>query len=231
MELLRRARTPGAALSINRISTFRLDSWIHMAWHLRHLSPPPAAIVYRPERPAAGQAPFIRVERILGAAAKLLQAARSRLARTGAAGRSTRIAPLEQRTRFLTERLRTVTTRMVAVQSAADADAAPPSAGLVARAPGIVVARARRIEDPVPRMLPEVVRAPAVSRSAPLPQHQAGLAAPSHLRRGQEAAETVHVAPWLKTPAPPVNVAQLAEQVIRQIDNRVIAWRERMGRV
>ncbi|MEO7143708.1 MAG: hypothetical protein ABI165_09425 [Bryobacteraceae bacterium] len=44
--------------------------------------------------------------------------------------------------------------------------------------------------------------------------------------------DTVHTAPWLKTPAAPtVNVEQLTDQVIRQIDNRMIAWRERMGKV
>jgi hypothetical protein len=44
--------------------------------------------------------------------------------------------------------------------------------------------------------------------------------------------ETIHTAPWVKAPAPaPVIVDRLTDQVIRQIDDRMMAWRERMGKV
>ena len=46
------------------------------------------------------------------------------------------------------------------------------------------------------------------------------------------AFDTVHAAEWSRTPVPAaVSVHQLTEQVIRQIDSRMIAWRERMGKV
>lgn len=37
--------------------------------------------------------------------------------------------------------------------------------------------------------------------------------------------------PWPQSPAPAVNIEQLADQVVRQIDRRIIAARERMGRI
>ena len=37
--------------------------------------------------------------------------------------------------------------------------------------------------------------------------------------------------PWPPSPTPPVNIEQLADQVVRQIDRRIIAARERMGRI
>ena len=46
------------------------------------------------------------------------------------------------------------------------------------------------------------------------------------------AFDTVHTAPWARTAAPStVDVGRLTEQVIQQIDSRMIAWRERMGKV
>ena len=50
--------------------------------------------------------------------------------------------------------------------------------------------------------------------------------------RAAEPAETVYVAPWSKTaPASAMSIEHVADQVIRQIDSRMIAWRERMGRI
>jgi hypothetical protein len=50
-------------------------------------------------------------------------------------------------------------------------------------------------------------------------------------RRAAEARDSVHIAEWAKQGAPTLNIDTIAEQVIKQIDNRVIAWRERLGKV
>lgn len=45
------------------------------------------------------------------------------------------------------------------------------------------------------------------------------------------AASGMPATPWPPSPAPAVNIEQLADQVVRQIDRRIIAARERMGRI
>ena len=49
-------------------------------------------------------------------------------------------------------------------------------------------------------------------------------------RRSSESLDSVRTAAWAKHAAPAINVDSLTDQVIRQIDNRVISLRERMGR-
>jgi len=50
-------------------------------------------------------------------------------------------------------------------------------------------------------------------------------------RPANSPPDTVHVAAWHKASLPMPGIEQLADQVIRQIDRRMIAFRERMGRV
>ena len=59
--------------------------------------------------------------------------------------------------------------------------------------------------------------------SAPLPEMASGPGA-------DPAVDTVQTAPWLKAVAPAPNIDQIADHVIRQIDSRMTAWRERMGK-
>ncbi len=77
---------------------------------------------------------------------------------------------------------------------------------------------------------PEMV----VHKSAPV-----GVAAEHHappeserFERPTRVRDTVNEAPWARSAtAPLLSIEQLTDQVIRQIDSRVIAMRERMGRI
>ncbi len=56
--------------------------------------------------------------------------------------------------------------------------------------------------------------------------------APQQKFEAKSSLDTASVAAWAKTSTPaPINVEHLTDQVIRQIDSRMIAWRERMGKV
>jgi hypothetical protein len=131
-----------------------------------------------------------------------------------------RIERLRARSRFLAERLeRNVmsTTQTVVRRSE------------VERILRTAVERSRRTEDNVPRSQAQVAR-----RQRP---HTATLANPEMRPADRapvehrKAEETVHTAPWMRQTALAVNLEQITEQVIRQIDSRMIAWRERMGKV
>jgi hypothetical protein len=58
-------------------------------------------------------------------------------------------------------------------------------------------------------------------------------AAAAAVRAAAAATPTVAPAPWVAPPAPPpaIDVTALTSQVMQQIDRRLIAYRERMGRV
>lgn len=92
-----------------------------------------------------------------------------------------------------------------------------------------VTQKARRVEERLPGTLAMIVRKPV-----PATMVAGGLAA-----RGPEPPvpphrvfETTGEAPWARATAPPpLNIEYLTGQVIRQIDSRMIAMRERMGRV
>jgi hypothetical protein len=82
----------------------------------------------------------------------------------------------------------------------------------------------------------EIIVRRQIDAAALAPRAPSPVEAPSsqHDARGGESIRTfdaVRAAAWSRTPVPTtVNVEQLTEQVIRQIDSRMIAWRERMGK-
>jgi hypothetical protein len=104
---------------------------------------------------------------------------------------------------------------------------APPwlEAPLVAR----LGQRAKRVDD-IPLDLPaRLVRAPA---AAVPPVAAQGFTGP-HNSPAAGFPRPVGTTPWPVAPAPaaPVNVQQLTSEVLRQLDRRLIASRERMGRI
>jgi len=55
---------------------------------------------------------------------------------------------------------------------------------------------------------------------------------PERFQRSAQVWDTVNEAPRVRAAtAPSLSIEQLTDQVIRQIDSRVIAMRERMGRI
>jgi hypothetical protein len=91
--------------------------------------------------------------------------------------------------------------------------------------------RSQRVEDTAVRISREVsVRkvgapfTPPLRSPAPISEtHPGG-------RESNRPVDSVHVAPWLKTAPPALSIEQLTEHVIRHIDSRMIACRERMGK-
>jgi hypothetical protein len=131
-----------------------------------------------------------------------------------------RIERLRTRSSFLAERLeRSVTAATQTVVRRSE----------VERTLRAVVERSRRTEDNVPRSQAQVARrqGPQTATFAN-PEMRPAERAPFEQRK---AEETVHTAPWMRQTSPTVNLEQITEQVIRQIDSRMIAWRERMGKV
>lgn len=70
-------------------------------------------------------------------------------------------------------------------------------------------------------------RGPRASGSA-RGQAQQVLDAPAASRLA--AVDTTHTAPWLTRGEATLDVERIATQVMRQIDDRMTAWRERMGK-
>jgi hypothetical protein len=97
----------------------------------------------------------------------------------------------------------------------------------------ITIERLQRVEEKTARVSFEVARrqaAPVEGASKSAEARAAG--GRTEYGRAGSPLDTVHVAPWLKgASAPAANIEQITEQVIRQIDNRLIAWRERMGKI
>lgn len=94
----------------------------------------------------------------------------------------------------------------------------------------VLIQRSSRIEETVARLSAEVARKQAVPAAASPHDSASPPATASANRKTHAPADSVHVAPWLKTAPPAVSIDQLTEQVIRQIDSRMIAHRERMGK-
>jgi len=94
----------------------------------------------------------------------------------------------------------------------------------------ILIQRNSRIEETIARLSTEVARKQAAPAATPSHDSRSSAATASAHRHSSAPVESVHVAPWLKTAPPAVDIDQLTEQVIRQIDSRMIAHRERMGR-
>jgi hypothetical protein len=91
--------------------------------------------------------------------------------------------------------------------------------------------RTHRVEDSVARISREVAVRKAAPPAPPSPRLTGQTLEPRPgAREPNQPADSVHVAPWLKTVPPAVSIEQLTEQVIRQIDSRMIACRERMGK-
>jgi len=140
-----------------------------------------------------------------------------------------RIFTLTKQSTFLVERRERCRTEIASLPSSATSVALTQTLAM-ANVFHTMAIRTRRIEDPAQRRAAEVVKLPAAPRTTALAASKpAAPTQPPH--RLDEVVETVHVAPWLKPASPPANIDQIADQVIRQIDSRVIAWRERMGRI
>lgn len=94
-----------------------------------------------------------------------------------------------------------------------------------------VAAQRQRIEVAAPRPSATLHRAPA-----PAPQPETVADAPARPRRARAANTTGATTFTASTPGAPFTVApgeldRLTEQVVRRIDRRMTAWRERTGRV
>jgi hypothetical protein len=102
---------------------------------------------------------------------------------------------------------------------------------LPANAPAaILIQRSSRIEETVARLSTEVARKQAAAAAASPHGSAASPPTASANRNSHAPTDSVHVAPWLTSAPPALNIDQLTEQVIRQIDSRMIAHRERMGK-
>lgn len=223
MELVYLGGRSGARVQLNRIGSPQFHSRLTMAWHLHQHSAPALRTIHRTAWVTQPAPPVL-------------------------SGDGVPIQSIQSSTVFRQQQLRTAATlvRMVTLSTTAGLliarserllTQAPPARSVlsqfavVASLPRIIAAHGRRVEDPQPLRTFDVARAPVPARTAaaaPVPVAAPVQPAPIHR---EEAVETVHVAPRLKAAAPTVNIDQIADQVIRQIDSRVIAWRERMGRI
>jgi hypothetical protein len=225
MEFLRRAWPRFSTELHSRVRTLHFHPQIHLAWRtdLLHLH---SLFIHR-----GGGAPPILVppvntprrERLPQPAALPPPAVRATFETLRWSAFTFRFDRLETRSSALTERL----SQTFAAQASASGVSGLREVESVRR---IMIERSRRIEEYVPRATTAVARRQVAPAVAP-----AGAAMPVAERAAaisREPVETVHVAPWLRTASPnAVNVEQLTEQVIRQIDSRMIAWRERMGKI
>lgn len=91
-----------------------------------------------------------------------------------------------------------------------------------------VARQAARVEE-TPHRPVLVIRRPAAGTIVARRLAASNSAQPVHPPR---VTETTHEAPWARAAtAPPMNIEYLTDQVIRQIDSRMVAMRERMGRI
>ena len=87
----------------------------------------------------------------------------------------------------------------------------------------------QRVEERLPGVPQRVVRMPA---PAVIAAERQEMPEPERFLRRAKGQDTVNEAPWARAAtAPSLSIEQLTDQVIRQIDSRVIAMRERMGRI
>jgi hypothetical protein len=92
-----------------------------------------------------------------------------------------------------------------------------------------VVRQTQRVEERVPGSMALLTWQPQVTA------HQA-TSPPmitEHMAAAQPATTSVPTHPWMPNaaPTPAVNLEQLTDQVMRQMDRRMTAWRERRGRI
>ena len=92
------------------------------------------------------------------------------------------------------------------------------------------LARREARHDDLPSAPSRLVRKSALSApSAAGPRLEQG---GSHLRRTEGFEPTSATPPWpSRAEAPPINVEQLTDQVLKNLDRRLIASRERLGRI
>ena len=90
--------------------------------------------------------------------------------------------------------------------------------------------RARRVDDVAADLPARLVRAPS---AAPPSVVAPGFTGPNSSPVITSLPRANGASPWPAPPAPaaPVNVQQLTNEVLRQLDRRLIASRERMGRI
>jgi hypothetical protein len=102
----------------------------------------------------------------------------------------------------------------------------------VASSAAQVAARLARREarhDDLPNAPSRLVRKSALSAPSAAPRPEQG---GSHLRRTEGFEPTSATPPWpSRAEAPPINVEQLTDQVLKNLDRRLIASRERLGRI
>jgi hypothetical protein len=114
--------------------------------------------------------------------------------------------------------------------AAVPAEASPPrrrSAAADEGTPSRLARRSQRQVVDAPNLAPLRL---VIARPAPAPSARAvpELSSPAGPRRAQ-SNDAAPAQPW--TPPPALNLERLAEQVIDRIDRRVVAQRERMGRI
>ena len=90
-----------------------------------------------------------------------------------------------------------------------------------------VVRQTQRLEEKV------IGNSVLISRQSPtmMATQAASSAIPGQAVANLPAISNVRAAHWMQNPAPPaVNIEQLTDQVMRQFDRRITAWRERTAR-
>jgi hypothetical protein len=87
-----------------------------------------------------------------------------------------------------------------------------------------MIASTRRVEEGVHRTI-ELVQKREHHPQQPLQSND------QHTPRQAETLTAAAKAPQPNTTVPPLSLDQVTEQVMRQIDRRLVAWRERTGRV
>lgn len=230
MELLLGRSGQHTTIWVSRTAGLQLHSRIHLAWHHYAHSATSSLFSYA-GTPAAAASPLPRpgetLPRLLTVEAVKRQGG---YARESTAPPVRSVTTLRTQATFLLQHHERSVTPATSPAAVAYASAWSPGIAITAL-PRTVAIRVRRVEEPMPQKLPEVAKASAGSRATAVsPAVSAAQTQPPALH-DQAVVETVHVAPWLKATPPPANIEQIADQVIRHIDSRVIAWRERMGRI
>lgn len=92
-----------------------------------------------------------------------------------------------------------------------------------------VAHRAVRVEETLPGGPTMMIHRPA---PAAIQTQRQAASESEPATRPPRVLETIHEAPWARAAAaPPMSIEYLTDQVIRQIDSRMVAMRERMGRI
>jgi hypothetical protein len=89
----------------------------------------------------------------------------------------------------------------------------------------LLTQRVKRISEPAAVQTPMALRAPAASRATAVEPAVEVMRSRNAFERRNAPATMPSMAP------PPLNVEMLANEVMKQIDRRVIARRERMGQI